>query len=262
MDMSVIALFISTLTLPVIFASGCPSDYVALDATCLQVVIAAKRGEFPVSWDDARAGCHGRGGELVSLSPPELLEVISKHIETEWPGPVAKDYHFWVGGHKVGNEWRWLNGDELSVNSSFPLPLPFYPSSFLSPFPFTPPLLPLLLYPSSLLFIQFLSLSSLRPPLPSSSSPLLPPPLPIPLPLIFPSPYPLSSSPLYPLLFLSSLPPYASPLIYPLLFLSSLPPPLPLSFTVFLHPLLITNLYVISRLSKLDISSSVINSNG
>lgn len=65
---------------------GCPSNYVPLDRTCVQVVIAARKGEFPVSWDEARAGCRERGGELVSLSPPELLVAVSKHIETTWPG--------------------------------------------------------------------------------------------------------------------------------------------------------------------------------
>ncbi|XP_037802865.1 protein piccolo-like [Penaeus monodon] len=116
--MSVTVLFIFTLILPVITASGCPSNYVPLDRTCVQVVIAARKGEFPVSWDEARAGCRERGGELVSLSPPELLVAVSKHIETKWPGHVANDYHFWVGGQKVGTDWRWLNGDELSVTSS------------------------------------------------------------------------------------------------------------------------------------------------
>ncbi|XP_063599611.1 uncharacterized protein LOC134775929 [Penaeus indicus] len=116
--MSITVLSILTLILPAISASGCPTDYVLLDKTCVQVVIAARKGEFPVNWDVARAGCRGRGGELVSLSPPELLEAISGHIETTWPDYVVNDYHFWVGGYRVGSSWRWLNGDELSIHSS------------------------------------------------------------------------------------------------------------------------------------------------
>ncbi|XP_042885628.1 uncharacterized protein LOC122261876 [Penaeus japonicus] len=111
-----------TLMASTAFASSCPSDYRPMLGTCVQVVIAARAGEFPIPWEAARKGCRERGGDLVSLTPPELLEVISGHIDFTWPGHIAEDYTFWVGGQKVGSGWQWLNGHKLSLQSHLWVP--------------------------------------------------------------------------------------------------------------------------------------------
>ncbi|XP_027227443.2 uncharacterized protein [Penaeus vannamei] len=112
-----VALVLSTAS-----ASHCPTGYQSILGKCIQVVIAASFGEFPIRWEVARAGCKERGGDLVSLSPPELLEHISRYIDATYPGHIADDYTFWVGGQTVGSGWQWLNGDKLSVKSNLWVP--------------------------------------------------------------------------------------------------------------------------------------------
>ncbi|XP_063599614.1 uncharacterized protein LOC134775932 [Penaeus indicus] len=115
-------LFTITLVIATASASHCPAGYHPMLRTCIQVVIAAGPGEFPITWEAARAGCKERGGDLASLSPPELLEHISRHIDATYPGHIADDYTFWLGGQTVGAGWKWLNGDKLSVKSNLWVP--------------------------------------------------------------------------------------------------------------------------------------------
>ncbi|XP_072395819.1 perlucin-like [Diabrotica undecimpunctata] len=66
----------------------------------------------PVSYKDAIAACQAIGMSLVSIQSKEKSEAVKTAIQASH---LASDY--WTSGHKIGNNWFWLQGDPFGFTN-------------------------------------------------------------------------------------------------------------------------------------------------
>ncbi|KAK8742635.1 hypothetical protein OTU49_001598 [Cherax quadricarinatus] len=100
-------------------ALGCPSDFLGISSSCVKVVIAAGIGERPVSWKVAREGCKTLGTDLAVMNVSSKVEHLSAHIDEVFP---KSSYSFWVGGHKINGQWKWVTDQTINLKSNLWVP--------------------------------------------------------------------------------------------------------------------------------------------
>ena len=75
--------------------------------SCIEVIDDTK------DWDDARAYCRRRGGDLVEIRSREMEYSVETHLRKKGHLEVG----YWIGATDRAHEdhWQWLNGEFTSI---------------------------------------------------------------------------------------------------------------------------------------------------
>ncbi|XP_026469470.1 perlucin-like [Ctenocephalides felis] len=96
---------------------GCRSDDWGLQVNLEQVGSKCYHfGQQAMNWDDAQQYCDNHGMTLATIINESEQKELRCHIINS--GYILK--HFWTGGHKVGNTWKWLSGDQMVYTGWYP----------------------------------------------------------------------------------------------------------------------------------------------
>ncbi|XP_069142620.1 C-type lectin domain family 17, member A-like [Argopecten irradians] len=66
------------------------------------------------SWSDAKDFCPEEDSRLIVLNTYTTFNGVRTHLIASGDG-----LFFWVGGHKVGATWQWIDGTPMDLSSTF-----------------------------------------------------------------------------------------------------------------------------------------------
>ncbi|XP_076065793.1 uncharacterized protein LOC143039520 [Oratosquilla oratoria] len=106
----------------------CPSGYDLVEGYCLKVSVDYLNVKKTVTFEDAQTLCQqsiSTSGKwksnLAFHIDDEKLQAIGKHIFDDLPAEMS-GLVFWVGGQKLQDSWKWINGDLIDLSSHIWLP--------------------------------------------------------------------------------------------------------------------------------------------
>ncbi|XP_027227442.2 rheacalcin-1 [Penaeus vannamei] len=109
------ALAVVASLLPAVLAGRCRPEYHSLAGTCLKLVMPQS-----LTWREALNLCQAEDppADLLKITRPEVLESVSRFINTHFAGESTQKASLWVGGSGINKEWSWVDGSKLSVKSN------------------------------------------------------------------------------------------------------------------------------------------------